>query len=623
MRHAFRYFLAGLIAYLGVLRKSQRDQCILKWHEFCQHNEIPCSPRYSAVSCLGNDTEMKNWKFFGLSMDEASIENAIIMSNSFRQCIFIDPQRQANKWIQNMEKRNDLDVSKVTDTNYFTKLLDCMQLGKPILFEDVVDHMDISLEPILGFRMTKRDNSIQLHSNLSVEVSPNFRLYLITNARNFRFLAAFNGKLNIINFAYASRGLEENLLDIVTLKENPYLREERDQLIQDKSKDLEMVTQYEDAILSVIAETEGDILENEMAIQKMDDSKQLCQQVTDKQSIYVETEHKIEVFRESYRKVASYAAALYSCLNHLQKVHLMYQFSLDWYLNLYNCSIENANRSRDLNRRIDFLIRSITNSFYMSVSRSIFNKDKLLFSWIVATKVLLIDRRLKSEQLNFLTSPSNQLIGPVKEKPNEAWINDDMWNNLNAFETIAEIEDLIASIQEETQLWKSYFDDASVGIPKNIADELTAFEILIITKIFHPECMIEAVTNFIVLEMGAQFANPPHFDIHESFEESNMLTPLLFTLSPGVDPIDTLCLFAEHLGYSQSLQILSLGSNQGDYLEHALKQAQEQGSWICLQNCHLDTAWLANLEKAWKNMNIYNTTCKFPYRRDFSNLRIK
>ena len=40
-----------------------------------------------------------------------SLDNAIIVTNSHRWPLMIDPQGQANKWIKNMEKPNNLQVS--------------------------------------------------------------------------------------------------------------------------------------------------------------------------------------------------------------------------------------------------------------------------------------------------------------------------------------------------------------------------------------------------------------------------------------------------------------------------------------------------------------------------------
>lgn len=601
---------SGMIAYLSALPKHHREQCILKWHEFCKTSNIPCSEKFDLIECLGNQSKMQDWHLFGLATDEFSTENGILMTNSCRQCLFLDPQQQANKWIKQMESGNHLKVVKQSDSSYFSILLDCMKMGFPILIEDVVEPLNICLESIFNFRFSKCKNTIQLNSQTKVKISDSFRLYLTSNANVLNFVSEFSGKLNIINFIFASNGLEDNLLDILVLKENPYLREERDELLHNKLEDKAKLIEYENAILSVIAESEGDILEDENAIKKMDASKHLYVEVIERQSLFVETEHNIEVFRESYRKVASYASILYCCLDQLRFINPMYQYSLDWYLILYNYSIEKANRSRDLQRRIDFLIKSMTKNFYNNICKSIFDADKLLFSWIFTTKILITNGQLKEEQLNFFISDGNNFDTVLPEKPDIEWITNKMWRELNKWSEITERDDLLRLILDNVNKWKMYFDDSDSKLPSELVDKLSSFEKLLLTKIFRPEHITSAVSDFIAEEMGIQFVNPPKFDIHKSFEESNILTPLIFILSPGADPIDTLWVFAERLGYSQSLQMISLGADQGDYIENALIKAQKQGSWICLENCHLNTKWLVNLEKIWKNMNFYNTTRK-------------
>lgn len=601
---------SGVIAYLSALPKAYRERCIAKWNAFCHNSNIACSNKFSLVSCLGNPVEVQNWHLCGLATDSFSIENSTIMKNSCRQCLFIDPQQQANKWIKQMEKGNKLHIVKQANKSYFDVLLDCMQNGCPILIEDVNEPLDICLEPILNFRISKMYNTIHLNSRTRIDIADGFRLYLTSNSQTLDFVREMSGKLNIINFIFALNGLEENLLDILVLKENPYLREERDDLLQNQSRDKAKIIEHENAILSVITESEGDILEDEKAIQKMDASRQLYVEVIEKQSIYVEAEKKIEAFRESHRKVASYAAILYCCLDRLRFINPMYQFSLDWYLGLYNTSIENSRRSRELQRRIDFLSESITKHFYTTICRSILDADKLLFSWIFTTKILVTNGQLNEPQLNYFITDHVDFNGPFREKPLAEWITDKMWDDLNKLALLMENGNFLQSFEEDIDDWKRYNDAADI-LPTKLFERLTAFEKLLITKIFHPDMIIQSVTEFIANEMGPQFVNPPQFDIHKSFEESNILTPLIFILSPGADPVDMLWLFAERLGYSQSLQMISLGVDQGDCIETALVKAQKQGSWVCLQNCHLNTDWLANLQDLWKNMTFYNTTRKF------------
>ena len=44
----------------------------------------------------------------------------------------IDPQGQANKWIKNMEKANNLHVIKLSDADFVRTLENCIQFGTPV-----------------------------------------------------------------------------------------------------------------------------------------------------------------------------------------------------------------------------------------------------------------------------------------------------------------------------------------------------------------------------------------------------------------------------------------------------------------------------------------------------------
>ena len=61
----------------------------------------------------------------------------------------IDPQGQANKWIKNSEKVNNLQVVKLTQSDYMRTLENCIQFGTPVLIENVGEELDPSLEPLL------------------------------------------------------------------------------------------------------------------------------------------------------------------------------------------------------------------------------------------------------------------------------------------------------------------------------------------------------------------------------------------------------------------------------------------------------------------------------------------
>lgn len=78
---------------------------------------------------------------------------------------------QASKWIKNMEKYNNLDIIKLTDSNYIRVLEVALQFGHPVLLENVGEDLDPVLEPILTkavFKEGGMEVSVVLLSNCEI-----------------------------------------------------------------------------------------------------------------------------------------------------------------------------------------------------------------------------------------------------------------------------------------------------------------------------------------------------------------------------------------------------------------------------------------------------------------------
>lgn len=70
------------------------------------------------------------------------------------------------------------------------------------------------------------------------------------------------------------------------------------------------------------------------------------------------------------------------------------------------------------------------------------------------------------------------------------------------------------------------------------------------------------VSAFIVNQLGPRFVEPPVLDIKAVLNESIPQTPLIFVLSPGVDPTNSLVQLAETAKMSAKFHALSLGQGQ-------------------------------------------------------------
>lgn len=84
---------------------------------------------------------------------------------------------------------------------------------------------------------------------------------------------------------------------------------------------------------------------------------------------------------------------------------------------------------------------------------------------------------------------------------------------------------------------------------------------MIITKIIRRDRVLPAAINFIIEKNGSDtFVNPPNFSLESVYNDSNKTTPIIFVLSPGVDPYSQLDAFAKSKGVS--FYDVSLGQGQ-------------------------------------------------------------
>lgn len=97
---------------MGAFTSSFREQAVLQWARLLGAKNIPCSENFRLETTLGDAVKIRGWVIDKLPNDSFSIDNAIMLFESNRWPLMIDPQGQANKWVKKREMDNQLKVVK-------------------------------------------------------------------------------------------------------------------------------------------------------------------------------------------------------------------------------------------------------------------------------------------------------------------------------------------------------------------------------------------------------------------------------------------------------------------------------------------------------------------------------
>lgn len=204
---------SAIVAYLGVFSSQYREDYIADAILNVKDKGIPGSSTVRLEKVLGNPVQIRDWNLQGLPRDSLSIDNAIIMSKSRRWPLMIDPQGQANKWIRNMEKENQLGVFKLSQSDFIRNLETCVQYGRPVLLENVGETIDSILEPLLTKATYKSGGSLVINiGDSAVEYHEDFKLYLTSKLPNPHYAPEVSTKVALINFTITPAGLQDQVI---------------------------------------------------------------------------------------------------------------------------------------------------------------------------------------------------------------------------------------------------------------------------------------------------------------------------------------------------------------------------------------------------------------------------
>ncbi|VDN98570.1 unnamed protein product [Rodentolepis nana] len=629
---------SGFISYMGPFLLKYRNELVSKWIKAVDAEQIPKSDPYSFTEFLSDPAKVssaqrsfmlgkillitdyslckvREWNIQGLPRDSFSIDNGVIVSKTTRWPLMIDPQCQAMNWIKSMEGEN-LRVIDLQMKNYMQILAQAIQNGWPVLLQNILKTLDPGLDPVLNKSLIKSGGAELMRlGDKEVEYNHDFRFYITTKLSNPCYPPEICTKTTVVNFAVMQEGLEAQLLGIVVRKEKPELEEQKDSLVMGIANGKKKLKELEDELLLLLNETKGSLLEDENLFATLQTSKSTSADVTEFLSISERTEMQIDQARNGYRPCARRAALLFFVLNDLGSIDPMYQFALDTYIDLFTLSIEKSQRSQRFAERIEHLNSYHTYAVYRYTCRGLFERHKLLFSFQICMKVLEELGKINMEEYLFflrggiVLDRAHQMDNPVQN-----WLSSLSWDNITELSKLSNYRGIVNSFEQyprDWHIWYSSNEPETSKLPGEWENRATEFQRMLIVRSLRPDRVTFCATEFITNNMGRQFVEPPVLDMRSVVEDSSCRSPLIFVLSPGVDPTAGLLQMAEALGMGKRFTALSLGQGQAPIATRLIEEGMKDGKWVFLANCHLSLSWMPELDKLVEQMGNDQTHNEF------------
>lgn len=378
---------AAFLAYAGYFNQEYRQSLWRTWRDHLTNAGIKFKPDLSLVEYLSTADQRLEWQSNGLPADELCSENAIMLNRHNRYPLIVDPSDQAVAFLMKQHKGAKISVTSFLDDAFLKNLESALRFGTTLIIQDV-EHLDPILNAVLNKELRRAGGRVLVRlANQDIDFSPSFRMFLTTKDPALDFSPDICSRVTFVNFTMTRGTLQTQALNQVLKAEKPAIDQKRTDMMKLQGEFKLRLRHLEKSLLDALNASTGNILEDDQVIDTLERLKREAAEVTQKMVDTDGVMAEIDSVTADYTPLAQACSSIYFALDQLSTLNHFYQFSLAFFLDVFNHVVFENKRLQgvsDSSDRLQILTDDLYSTVFLRAARTLFHRDHLTLALVLA-----------------------------------------------------------------------------------------------------------------------------------------------------------------------------------------------------------------------------------------------
>lgn len=374
---------AAFLSYAGYFDQQYRQHLFNSWCNYLLQTGITFRSDLARTEYLSTADERLRWQANSLPTDDLCTENAIMLKRFNRYPLIIDPSGQATKFIMSEYENKRITKTSFLDDSFRKNLESALRFGNPLLVQDVESY-DPILNPVLNREVRKTGGRVLITlGDQDIDLSPSFCIFLSTRDPTVEFPPDICSRVTFVNFTVTRSSLQSQCLNQVLKAERPDIDEKRSDLLKLQGEFHVRLRQLEKSLLQALNDAKGRILDDDSIISTLEKLKTEAAEISRKMEETDKVMTEVETVSQQYLPLSQACSSIYFTLEGLNQIHFLYQYSLQFFLDIYNDVLINnpsLNSITDPNARLTLITRALF---------EVRSNNVMLFIYFITTLILI------------------------------------------------------------------------------------------------------------------------------------------------------------------------------------------------------------------------------------------